>query len=312
MWWAVTMSEARPGPDDALPPSVLAAQQAGARPRRRKGRAYPLTPSSDDPKALVAQLAATQALLRAESAAEVSDVVSTLVHDLGGVLVPARFADPRSALAVDVSLGVGEPMLPSADPVSVAAMRLSAVVPEFLETARLVLSRLQSEVRRDDEATRDQLTGVLTRRAWMRRLSSAAPGDGICLVDLDHFKAVNDTAGHAAGDAVLRAIGALMLRTFRKGDSCGRYGGDEFVALAPGLSGEALRAKCDRLRQTWLRERPPDGGQVGLSIGVAEVDVEGGRAALLAADAAMYRGKIAGGDVTVLAPTDGDGLGRSA
>lgn len=306
------MAEARPGSDDALPPSVLAAQRAGARGRQRKGRAYPLTPSSDDPKALVAQLAATQALLRAESGVEVSDVVSTLVHDLGGTLVPARFADPTSALAVDVSLGVGEPMLPFADPVSVAAMRISAVVPEFLEMARLVLSRIQGEERRDDEATRDQLTGVLTRRAWMRRLAGAEPGDGVCLVDLDQFKAVNDTAGHAAGDVVLRAIGALMLRTFRKGDSCGRYGGDEFVCLAPGLSGEALQAKCDRLRQTWLRERPLGGVQVGLSIGVAEVGEEGGRAALQSADSAMYRGKSAGGNVTVLASADGDGLGRSA
>lgn len=306
------MAEAGPDSDDALPPSVLAAQRAAGRGRPRKGRAYPLTPSSDDPKALVAQLAATQALLRAESGAEVSDIVSTLVRDLGGALVPARFADPASALAVDVSLGVGEPMLPFADPVSVAAMRISAVVPEFLETARVVLSRLEGEVRRDDEATRDQLTGVLTRRAWMRRLAAAAPGDGICLVDLDQFKAVNDTAGHAAGDAVLRAVGGLLLRTFRKGDACGRYGGDEFVCLAPGLSGEALQAKCDRLRQVWLRERPLGGVQVGLSIGVAEVGEQGGRAALQSADSAMYRGKSAGGNVTVLAPADGDGLGRSA
>ncbi|MCX6401503.1 MAG: GGDEF domain-containing protein [Propionibacteriales bacterium] len=306
------MAEARPGPDGALPPSVLAAQQAAARAGRQRKRAYPLGASADDPKALVAQLAATQALLRAESEVEVSDVVSTLVHDLGGALVPARFGEPATALAVDVSLGVGEPMLPSADPVSVAAMRISAVVPEFLETARLVLARLQGEARRDDEATRDPLTGVLTRRAWMRRLSLAEPGDGICLVDLDHFKAVNDTAGHAAGDAVLRAMGELLLRTFRKGDSCGRYGGDEFVCLAPGLSGDVLMAKCDRLRQTWLREHPQHGAPGGLSIGVAEVGEEGGRAALLAADAAMYRGKTAGGNVTVLSSTDDDGLGRSA
>ena len=161
-------------PDDAVPPSALAAREAGARPRRiDSGRAYPATPASGDLEALGAELAATQALLRAESPAAVGAVMLTFVHDLGGVVVPARYAAPATAIPLDVSLGLSEPLLPLADPVSVAAMRLNAVLPEFLEAARLVLSRLQGDLQRDDEATRDQLTGLLTRRAWMRRLSCA-------------------------------------------------------------------------------------------------------------------------------------------
>ncbi|WP_159085851.1 hypothetical protein [Aeromicrobium chenweiae] len=129
------------GPEHAQPPSVLAARLAGT-PQRHDGRAYPVGGAVLDPAATSAELAATQALVRAASATEVSAVVSTLVHDLGGALVVARYADPATAVPVDVSLGLSEPVLPCAEPVSVAAMRLAAVLPEFLEAARLVLSRL--------------------------------------------------------------------------------------------------------------------------------------------------------------------------
>jgi len=292
-------------PAGVVPPSVLAARHGGARaPRADGGRAYPLVAASQDREALAAELAATQALLRAESAAEVGAVVTTLVRDLGGALVPARYADPVTVHPFDVSLGLSEPMLPFADPVSVAAMRLSTVLPGFLEVARQVMTRLQGDVRRDDEATRDQLTGVLSRRAWMRALSGAEPGDGVCLIDLDRFKAVNDSASHAAGDSVLRALGGLLLRTFRVDDSWGRYGGDEFVCLAPGLAARRLQGRCEELRMAWEQERPVIGADVGLSIGVADVGEQGGRVALQAADAAMYRAKSAGGHRTMLATRD--------
>ena len=250
---------------------------------------------------LLAELAATQALVRAESVAEVGAIVSTLVHDLGGAVVPARYADPATAMPVDVSLGVVEPLLPVADPVSVAAMRLTVVLPDFLERARLVVSRLEGAGRREEEATRDPMTGLLTRRAWMRRLSGAAPGDSICLIRLDHYKIVNATSGHAAGDAVLRSIGALVLHGFGPDDACGRYADDELVCLAPGLPARSLLTRCEHVRRAWMLERPLAGARVGLSIGVAEVGGAGGRAALLAADAVMYRGTTEGRDRTVLA-----------
>jgi diguanylate cyclase (GGDEF)-like protein len=300
-------------PEDATPPSVLAARKAGRRSRRGDNqRAYPLAAVSQDPRAVGAELAATQALLRAGSAAEVGAVVSTLVHDLGGALIPARYADGETAIPLDVSLGLSEPLLPFVDPVSVAAMRLKAVLPEFLEAARLVLFRLQGEVRRDEEAARDHLTGVLTRRAWMRRLSSASPGDSICLIDLDHFKAVNDTRGHATGDAVLRAIGGVLLRTFRNDDFCGRYGGDEFVCMTPRLSGAGLVSRCEQVRSAWEQERPVAAAGVGLSIGVAQVDEAGAHAALQCADLAMYRGKAEGRNRTVLATSAGFDHGTPA
>jgi diguanylate cyclase (GGDEF)-like protein len=294
-----------PVPGDEVPPSVRAAQQEAERQRsRREVRGYGLPTRPPDVDALSLELSALHALLRAGSEADVTRVVTTLVHDLGGALVPARYADPTVALPMDASLGLSEPLLPFADPVSVAAMRLSDVLPGFLEAARLVLGRLQGEARQAEEATRDSLTGLLTRRAWMRRLSEAVPGDGICLIDLDHFKTVNDTSGHAAGDAVLRAIGGIVLRTFRSNDACGRYGGDELVCLTPGLSGAGLVDRCDRVRATWHEEMPPEGRPVGLSVGVAVVGPAGGRAALQAADSAMYRAKSRGRNLTMLAPSE--------
>ncbi|MRK03195.1 diguanylate cyclase [Aeromicrobium sp. S22] len=302
----MTEERGRRGHDHLVPPSVAAARPAHA--RHDSGRAYPPGTNSQDTSAVGAELAATQALLRAQSADEVGAIVSTLVHDLGGALVVARYADPAMTVPVDVSLGLSEPVLPFADPVSVAAMRLGAILPDFLEAARLVISRLQAQQRRDEEATHDHLTGVLTRRAWMRRLSRAVPGDSVCLIDLDHFKAANDTHGHAAGDAALRAFGALLLRTFGADGVCGRYGGDEFVALAPRQDAARLAATCDRMRHQWEVERPRTAALIGLTIGVAEVDERGGRAALQRADAAMYDGKTHGRDRTVRVDDDAEGV----
>jgi diguanylate cyclase (GGDEF)-like protein len=228
-------------------------------------------------------------------------VLATFIHDLGGGLVPARLADPANTLPMDVSLGLSEPLLPYADPVSVAAMRLARDLPEMMEDACLVFRRLQGEVQSADEATRDPLTGLLTRRAWMRRLAEAEAGDSVCLIDLDCFKSVNDRDGHSAGDTVLRAIGAVLLRSFRQADSCGRYGGDELTCLTPGLAAQALAQRCEVLRAQWEQQRPECAAVVGLSIGVATVTAEGGRAALQSADEQMYRAKRAGGGRTVVA-----------
>ncbi len=294
--------------DRDLPPSMLAARRgraAGQPATVRAERAYPAVPADDDLEAVSAQLAATRALLTASTSQEVSAIVATLVRDLGGGLVPARLAESERTIQMDVSFGLSEPMLPWAEPVSVAAMRLSRVLPGFVEDARQVFDRLQGEARRAEEAERDALTGLLTRRAWMRRLSGAGPADAVALIDLDHFKAANDSGGHAAGDEVLRAIGGVLLRAFRPSDACGRYGGDELACLAPGMPAEALAGRMEQLRLYWQQQRPAAGADVGLSIGVAQVGDHEPRTALNAADRALYRVKASGRDRTALA-TDAD------
>ncbi|MCW2613989.1 MAG: hypothetical protein JWN08_983 [Frankiales bacterium] len=134
--------------DWRTPPGVVAARRARAAGAARgsgagsRGRAYPAVEMAEDHEALTAVLAATRALLRVTAPAQVADVVSTLVHDLGGGVVPARLVDERHAVQIDVSLGLSEPMLAWADPVSPATMRLTTVLPGFVEDARLVLADL--------------------------------------------------------------------------------------------------------------------------------------------------------------------------
>ena len=293
---------------ERLSPAVTAAQRRrgpGPSSRPPSERAYPAVAAVEDHEALAAALSATRALLTATRPEQIAGILRTLVHDLGGGLVPARLADD-SALQLDLALGFGEPLLPWAEPVSLAAMRLSGVLPGFLEDALVAVDRLRGEQQRTEEAETDVLTGVLSRRAWMRRLGSAEPGDVLCLIDLDHFKSVNDRAGHAAGDDVLRAVGALLQRMFRFPDACGRYGGDELVCLATQMPVASMVDRVEATRLAWVQARPVAGTSVGLSVGVAGVGPSGGRAALRAADAALYRAKAAGRDRTEISVGDRD------
>lgn len=284
--------------DRPVPPSARAAVADVHRLPRH--RAYPLPLQPEDHQALVVQLAATRALLTATSPREVIDVVATFVRDLGGTLVPAR-ADAEGALPIDVSLGVTEPILPWADPVSVAAMRLAELLPEFVEDARAVCARLHAERRNVLEADRDALTGLMTRRAWMRRLGAAPPGAVIALVDLDRFKQVNDTAGHAVGDTILRAFASVLTDCFRDLDDWGRYGGDEMAGLVTSMSAEELLQRLSVVRSRWEAQRPQAGASVGMSAGVAGVRAADPLLALRAADVALYRAKGEGRNRTCLA-----------
>ena len=123
----------------------------------------------------------------------------------------------------------------------------------------------------------------------------------VCLVDLDGFKGVNDRSGHAAGDAVLRAVTAALGSVVREGDTVARLGGDEFAVLAEVDAGgrEALAA---RLRDAVARV----GAGAGVTASVGVTDVRPGDEAhevLARADQAMYRAKSAGGNrVTALVP----------
>ncbi len=147
-------------------------------------------------------------------------------------------------------------------------------------------------------AATDPLTGCLNRRAFLDRLDRVAAGteEGwvVCLVDLDGFKGVNDRSGHAAGDAVLRAVTAALGSVVRGSDTVARLGGDEFAVLAevdPGGS-EALAA---RLRDAVARIGA--GAGVTASVGVTDVRPgDEGHEVLARADQAMYRAKGAGGN----------------
>ncbi|MGY1752505.1 diguanylate cyclase domain-containing protein [Blastococcus sp. SYSU D01042] len=156
-------------------------------------------------------------------------------------------------------------------------------------------------------ASTDPLTGIPNRRTLLERLARAvvAAGEGhrsvVCLVDLDGFKGVNDRDGHAAGDAVLKAVASILGGALRETDTVARLGGDEFAVLAEvseTFSGEML---AERLRQAVALVGSPGG--VTASVGVAElVPGEDVAEVLHRADAAMYRAKAAGGDRIALLP----------
>jgi len=129
-------------------------------------------------------------------------------------------------------------------------------------------------------ATRDHLTGVLNRRAFLEKAGEIHErwqrGEGsytLLMLDLDHFKLINDTYGHAAGDAALRDFAALCEATLRRPDLFARWGGEEFVALLPGADAAAAAAVAERVRkQTSRRTTAPDGivaYRQTVSIGIA-------------------------------------------
>jgi diguanylate cyclase (GGDEF)-like protein len=156
-------------------------------------------------------------------------------------------------------------------------------------------------------ASTDPLTGIPNRRVFLDRVSRAVQHAAwghptvVCLVDLDGFKSVNDAGGHAAGDAMLKAVASALGGAVRETDTVARLGGDEFAVLADVTVSFSAEMLAERLRQAVAgvgRERG-----VTASVGVAEVqsgdDIED---LMHRADAAMYRSKTAGGDrVTSLA-----------
>ncbi len=154
-------------------------------------------------------------------------------------------------------------------------------------------------------ATTDSLTGLFNRRAFMDRADSEWQRHtrykttlGCVMVDVDHFKDVNDTFGHAAGDAVLQHVGALLRAALRTSDLSARLGGDEFVALMPDSSLEGAFALGERIVLRLLG-RPltglPREVRVTVSVGVATSAGCDSLDALFArADRALYQAKQAG------------------
>jgi diguanylate cyclase (GGDEF)-like protein len=162
----------------------------------------------------------------------------------------------------------------------------------------------------------DPLTGVHTRRAVVRRLRAELQRaqrekttTALILLDLDHFKAVNDTYGHLVGDRVLRRVGRLLRHLARASDSVGRIGGEEFLVVLPATSAREAWAFAERLRRAIGRTPATGIPAMTASLGVAvmagadAVDLEG---ALRAADAAMYRAKAAGRNRVATAPEPHD------
>jgi diguanylate cyclase (GGDEF)-like protein len=145
------------------------------------------------------------------------------------------------------------------------------------------------------DARTDPLTTIGNRRDLQDRMELLVPGDSVVVCDLDHFKRLNDTRGHAFGDQVLREFGGMLTAGLRRGDYAARFGGEEFVLLLHGSGTAVAIDVVERLRNAW-REL---GGATTFSAGCATLDDEtGAQSALVAADAALYAAKAAGRDCT--------------
>lgn len=152
-------------------------------------------------------------------------------------------------------------------------------------------------------AFQDDMTGVLNRRGFWQA-AEALPRRGVLLFDIDHFKHINDTFGHAAGDRVIRHFSTVATDALGPDVLFGRIGGEEFAAAVSGLSHEALCAVAERVRLAFAETVTPPGVRATVSIGIAAPATPGlplGEQMALA-DRALYRAKHQGRN-----RTEGDG-----
>ena len=177
-----------------------------------------------------------------------------------------------------------------------------------------ITGRKQTEARLEGLAHTDALTGLNNRRRFTDLATSAlahAQRHGhpvaLLMIDLDHFKSINDRLGHAGGDAVLRSFASTAQTVMRQDDIFGRVGGEEFAALLPQTTPDGARVLAERLRRH-ITQQPAAVGEVSLrysvSIGVAtwmpgDADMAGIDRLMVAADRALYAAKAQGRDRVV-------------
>jgi diguanylate cyclase (GGDEF)-like protein len=221
------------------------------------------------------------------------------------MLAPGRFSrviDVSNFLVCCLSL-------PVTSTVAVLLGRLRDRLQQQRGELRAALARIQ------DLATRDELTGLANRRHAHERLelegqrqARGGPPFAVALIDLDHFKVVNDEHGHAGGDAVLRRFAEEAASCAREIDLVARWGGEEFLLVLPNTTEAAALAAMERLRLNIEQAHADYAGatlRVTCSAGVAEHCAEQSvTQTLLRADRALYRAKADGRNRIALAPRD--------
>lgn len=180
-----------------------------------------------------------------------------------------------------------------------------------LRSANKTLSQHLAEIqdlhrRLQEQAVRDPVTGLYNRRyldETLEREVARAKREGyplsLAMIDLDHFKLVNDTYGHKAGDEVLKTLGAMLQSHAREGDIPCRYGGEEFVLVWPRMAPEVARARAEHWREAFAARKIRHGEfeiSATMSIGLATYPNHAltADALILGADHAMYKAKAAG------------------
>ena len=230
--------------------------------------------------------------------------------ELKGLLVP--LGDRR--LIVDLSFGISifdgvqDYALTNADfaatDLAIEMLYLMEAKSAAMEASRRLNLRLQeARITAEEQAFTDTLTGLKNRRALnavLERLITAGEGFAVMHVDLDYFKAVNDSLGHAAGDHVLQVVARIMQQETRSSDMVVRLGGDEFTVVLPDVRGEGILRRIGQRIIDRLEEPICYKGEVcKVSASIGKVWIQRGdrqpREVVLAnADAALYASKHAG------------------
>ena len=218
-------------------------------------------------------------------------------------------AGPRQALVFNLLLTVAVVSMPHVfeQPVArIVAAAVAALVTLFAWLSALRVSTDQQEL--EVLASLDALTGLPNRRMMEQALERAVArhqeGDrshGLLIVDIDHFKEVNDSYGHAAGDAAIADLAAILKFEMRKLDRVFRFGGEEFVVLLDVDTHDDLWAASERLRQAVRNGLRGPGGRITISLGGAMAgEEERWQEWFSLADEALYRAKNNGRDSTVI------------
>lgn len=176
----------------------------------------------------------------------------------------------------------------------------------YFLTWRLVIKLDEVQRHLKKQATTDELTGLKNRRVIMKRLEEERQRASrltepfcIMIIDLDHFKRINDSYGHPFGDRVLKRVAQLIRESLRRYDSVGRIGGEEFLVISPGTGMNEAVALADRIRVTIMDDTICEGElqvSVTLSVGVTvlSTDDQSIETMLKRADKALYEAKKAG------------------
>jgi diguanylate cyclase (GGDEF)-like protein len=229
------------------------------------------------------------------------------------VLWTTFFFGRRGAIAIVACVGVAHAitllLLPAASSypgrwldVMVSASVVAAVMLTLVRRNDLLLAQLAGEARTDP------LTGLLNRRGFQERSSlelahARRQGHPIAVVmlDIDHFKRINDDWGHEMGDRVLAHLGELLATHSRDIDVAARIGGEEFVVLLPGCASADAESFAERVRQALAANESSGLPRIGLSAGIlAAVTPSTIEAMLQGADFALYDAKRAGRDRVVI------------
>lgn len=243
-------------------------------------RSIGATSTDSDARTLLESTAAVE--LRPYRGVDATELVFPLEDSRRSVgAVRVRFDEPQDEFMVHV------------------ADLFAAQAAPVVEQARLMAALV-------DDANRDELTGLGNRRYATAMLEALQPGDAVIILDLDHFKRVNDTWGHAAGDEVLREVSTFLVSTLRGSDRIAtrppvaRLGGEEFLVVAKQVGYHAM-AVAERLIEDWRRTDPVATISAGVAVHLADRSPE---ATLAAADTALYQAKNDGRDCARLAQPD--------